>query len=138
ISGVLFEEMVTPQEDTIYVVISPNFGQGVPLVPQGGGQVRAYLVQTKATSTRLQGAADLPRFIAESVRSGAPAEWYAGAKAVGPLATFDGADTWVEHPYQNGVALMGDAAAASDPTWGQGLCLTVRDVRVLRDQLLSS
>jgi 2-polyprenyl-6-methoxyphenol hydroxylase-like FAD-dependent oxidoreductase len=137
LSGVLFEEMGTPQEDTVYYVISPNLGQGVPLVPQGDGRVRAYLTQTKATGTRLQGAADLPRFIAESVRSGAPAEWYAGAKAVGPLATFDGADTWVEHPYREGVVLIGDAAASSDPSWGQGLSLTVRDVRVLRDHLLS-
>jgi 2-polyprenyl-6-methoxyphenol hydroxylase-like FAD-dependent oxidoreductase len=137
ISGVLFEEMVTPREDTSYLVTSPDLGQGVPLFPQGGGRVRAYLVQTKATSVRLQGAADLPRFIEESVRSGAPAEWYAGAKAVGPLATFDGADTWVEHPYKEGVVLIGDAAATSDPSWGQGLCLTVRDVRVLRDHLLS-
>jgi 2-polyprenyl-6-methoxyphenol hydroxylase-like FAD-dependent oxidoreductase len=136
LSGVLFEEMGTPQEDTVYYVISPDLGQGVPLVPQGGGRVRAYLTQTKATSTRLQGGADLPRFIEESVRSGAPAEWYAGAKAAGPLATFDGADTWVEHPYKNGVALIGDAAASSDPAWGQGLSLTVRDVRVLRDHLL--
>ena len=136
LSGVLFEEMGTPQADTVYYVISPNIGQGVPLVPQGAGRVRAYLTQTKATSTRLQGAADLPRFIAESVRSGAPAEWYAGAKAVGPLATFDGADVWVEHPYKAGVVLIGDAAASSDSAWGQGLSLTVRDVRVLRDHLL--
>ena len=137
ISGVLFEEMFTPQEGTIYYVINPSIGQGVPLASLGGGRVRAYLVQTKATSTRLQGATDLPRFIEESVRSGAPAEWYAGAKAVGPLATFNGANTWVEHPYKNGVALIGDATASSDPAWGQGLSLTVRDVRVLRDQLLS-
>jgi menaquinone-9 beta-reductase len=136
LSGVLFEEMTTPHEGTIYYIINPNLGQGVPLAPQGGGRVRAYLVQTKATSTRLQGAADLPRFIEESVRSWAPAEWYAGAKAAGPLATFDGADTWVENPYKEGVVLIGDAAATSDPSWGQGLCLTVRDVRVLRDHLL--
>lgn len=136
LSGVLFEEMITPQEDTVSFFISPTIGQGVPFVPQGNGRARAYLVQTKATSTRLQGAADIPRFIAESVRSGAPAEWYAGAKAAGPLATFDGADTWVEHPYKAGVVLIGDAAASSDPTWGQGLSLTVRDVRVLRDHLL--
>jgi 2-polyprenyl-6-methoxyphenol hydroxylase-like FAD-dependent oxidoreductase len=136
LSGVLFEEMGTPQEDTIYYIISPNLGQGVPLVPQGGGRVRAYLTQTKATGARLQGATDIPRFIAESVRSGAPAEWYAGAKVVGPLATFDGADVWVEHPYKAGVVLIGDAAATSDPAWGQGLALTVRDVRVLRDALL--
>ncbi len=69
LSGVLFEEMGTPQEDTIYYIINPNLGQGVPLVPQGDGRVRAYLTQTKATGARLQGATDIPRFIAESVRS---------------------------------------------------------------------
>jgi 2-polyprenyl-6-methoxyphenol hydroxylase-like FAD-dependent oxidoreductase len=95
------------------------------------------LVHTKATSARLQGKADFPRFVAESIRCGVPAEWYAGAKVAGPLATFDGADTWVEHPYKEGVVLVGDAAAASDPTWGQGLSLTVRDIRVLRDHLLA-
>jgi 2-polyprenyl-6-methoxyphenol hydroxylase-like FAD-dependent oxidoreductase len=137
ISGVLFEEMPIPQEGIVYYVINPNIGQGIPLASLGGGRVRAYLVQTKATSVRLQGAADIPRFIEESIRSGAPAEWYAGAKAVGPLATFDGADTWVEHPYKEGLVLIGDAAASSDPAWGQGLSLTVRDVRELRDQLLS-
>lgn len=137
ISGVLFEDMPVPREDTSYYVISPNLGQGVPLFPQGDGRVRAYLVQTKAIGTRLQGSGALPRFIEESVRSGAPSEWYAGARAVGPLATFDGTDTWVEHPYKDGVVLIGDAAATSDPAWGQGLSLTVRDVRVLRDYLLS-
>jgi menaquinone-9 beta-reductase len=34
--------------------------------------------------------------------------------------------------------LIGDAAAAIDPSWGQGLSLTLRDVRVLRDLLLSN
>jgi 2-polyprenyl-6-methoxyphenol hydroxylase-like FAD-dependent oxidoreductase len=137
LSGVLLEEMYRPREDTFYFIISPNIGQGGLLNPQGGGRVRAYLTQTKATGTRLQGAADLPRFIAESVRSGAPTAWYEGVKAAGPLATFDGADIWAEHPYKAGVALIGDAAATSDPTWGQGISLTVRDARVLRDALLN-
>jgi 2-polyprenyl-6-methoxyphenol hydroxylase-like FAD-dependent oxidoreductase len=138
ISGVLLENLPTPQADTFYYIFNPTIGQGVPLVPQGNGRVRAYLVTTKATSTRLQGEADFPRFIEESIRSGAPAEWYAGGKVAGPLATFDCADTWVEHPYREGLALVGDAAAASDPSWGQGLSLTLRDVRVLRDHLLAN
>jgi menaquinone-9 beta-reductase len=136
ISGVLFEEMPTPQDNTGYYLINPGLGQSVPLFPLGHGRVRAYLVHTKAISPRLQGAAHLPRFVEESVKTYAPALWYTGARAVGPLATFDGAEVWVEHPYKNGVALIGDAAATSDPTWGQGLSLTVRDVRVLRDHLL--
>ncbi len=137
ITGVLLENMPLPQEDTSYYIINPTIGQGVPLFPQGNGRVRAYLVHTKATSSRLQGEGDFPRFVAESVRSGAPSEWYEGVRVAGPLATFDGADTWVDHPYSPGVALIGDAAAASDPSWGQGLSLTLRDVRVLRDQLLT-
>jgi 2-polyprenyl-6-methoxyphenol hydroxylase-like FAD-dependent oxidoreductase len=137
ISGVLFDEMPVPAENTSYYVIHPNLGQGVPLFPQGGGRVRAYLVQNKAAGMRLQGLAALPRFIEESVRCGVPAEWYAGVRAVGPLATFDGTDSWVNHPYKEGVVLVGDAAATSDPAWGQGLSLTVRDVRVLRDALQS-
>ena len=47
-----------------------------------------------------------------------------------------GGDFWVDHPYKNGVALIGDAAATSDPSYGQGMSLTLRDARVLRDALL--
>ena len=56
ISGVLFDEMSTPQKDTGYYIINPRLGQSVPLFPQGQGRVRAYLVHTKATSFRFQGA----------------------------------------------------------------------------------
>jgi 2-polyprenyl-6-methoxyphenol hydroxylase-like FAD-dependent oxidoreductase len=89
------------------------------------------------THERLQGLGEGTKFIEQSVAAGAKPEWYAGARAIGPLASFDGADNWVDHPYRDGVALIGDAAAASDPTHGQGLSLTLRDARVLRDQLLS-
>jgi 2-polyprenyl-6-methoxyphenol hydroxylase-like FAD-dependent oxidoreductase len=44
----------------------------------------------------------------------------------------------VDHPYKDGIALIGDAAASSDPSYGQGQSLTVRDTRVLRDQLLAN
>jgi 2-polyprenyl-6-methoxyphenol hydroxylase-like FAD-dependent oxidoreductase len=67
-----------------------------------------------------------------------PAEHYAGARAVPPLASFDMTEHWVDHPYGNGVALVGDAAGATDPTWGQGLSVTPRDVRVLAENLLGS
>src|SRR5262249_35065567 len=35
ISGVLYDEMWTPQEDTGYYVMNPSLGQAVPLFPQG-------------------------------------------------------------------------------------------------------
>jgi len=44
----------------------------------------------------------------------------------------------MNHPYRDGVALLGDAASTSDPTFGQGLSLALRDARVLRDQLLAN
>jgi menaquinone-9 beta-reductase len=67
-----------------------------------------------------------------------PEQAFHAARVAGPLATFDGAASWVAHPYHHGVALVGDAAGAGDPSWGQGLSLTLRDVRVLRDALLES
>jgi len=136
ISGVLFKGMSASQ-DTACLILNPDIGQTTFLFPQGQDQVRAYIVYQKDTNYRLQGKEDVPRFVGESVRAGAPAEFYAEAKAIGPLATFDGADSWVEHPYKDGLALIGDAGAASDPTWGEGLSLVMRDVRVLRDNLLS-
>ncbi len=86
---------------------------------------------------RLQGDADVPRFIEEYVSIGVPAEFVEGCRAAGPLASFDGVDSWVDHPYANGIALIGDAAAYTDPSWGQGLAFTLRDARLLRDALLA-
>jgi 2-polyprenyl-6-methoxyphenol hydroxylase-like FAD-dependent oxidoreductase len=136
VSGVMLDNMPLPPEDANYLVFNLTLGQEALLFPQGQGRVRAYFVCRTDGVARLQGTADVPRFIEECVRAGAPAEWYAGVRAIGPLATFDGAATWVEHPYRDGVVLIGDAAGATDPTWGQRLSLTLRDVRVLRDQLL--
>jgi len=136
-AGVLLDEMSIPP-DTSYANLNPSLGQAVFLFPQGNGRVRAYFTYQQAATYRLQGTADLARFIAESVQTGAPPEFYAGVRASGPLATFDAADTWVAHPYRAGVVLIGDAAASNDPSFGEGLSLTVRDVRVLRDQLLAN
>jgi len=70
--------------------------------------------------------------------TGAPAEWYGEARAAGPLAEFNRADHWVDKPARDGVVLIGDAAAATDPDWGTGLSLTLLDVLNLRDSLCST
>ena len=106
------------------------------LFPLGHGRVRAYLCYPANAEDRLSGDGDIQRFVERSIESGAPAEYYANVKPAGSLAPFNSATTWVEHPYQNHVALIGDAAGATDPMWGQGLALTARDVRVLRDKLI--
>jgi 2-polyprenyl-6-methoxyphenol hydroxylase-like FAD-dependent oxidoreductase len=84
----------------------------------------------------LQGAQALNLFSSESAKVFPQmSEIYGRAKCIGPLTSFDVSDAWVEHPYRQGVALVGDAAATSDPTFGQGLSLALRDARVLRDEL---
>ena len=87
---------------------------------------------------RLQGRESMSPFVDESVRCGISRDIYSKAEMAGPLATFSGADSWVEHPYSNDIALIGDAAATSDPSWEQGMSLTLRDVRVLRDALIAN
>ena len=67
-----------------------------------------------------------------------PASWYEGAQAAGPLASFNAADSWVMHPHREGIVLIGDAAASNDPSFGCGLSLTLRDVRVLAEHLLAT
>ncbi len=136
-AGVLLEGAKSP-EDTGYMFINPAISQSGLILPQGGGRARAYCSYAASANFRLQGEKDFPRFMEESIRAGLPAEFVAGCKSAGPLATFDAANTWVDHPYSDGVALLGDAAASTDPTWGQGLSLTLRGARILRDCLLET
>jgi menaquinone-9 beta-reductase len=135
IAGLLLDEC-RAAEDTSHAVLNPALGRASVLFPQGGGRARTYLIVQGGE--RFQGEDDVPRFVEESVRSGARPEHFEGARTAGPLATFEAADSWVEHPYRGGVALVGDAASANDPSFGEGLSLTVRDVRVLRDRLLET
>jgi 2-polyprenyl-6-methoxyphenol hydroxylase-like FAD-dependent oxidoreductase len=135
ISGLLLEDTALPS-DTARFVLEPTRGSGVLLFPQPG-RMRLYLVHQASAGRRLQGASDVPGLLDEAFDIGAPREAFADARPVGPLATFDCADTWVPHPYESGVALIGDAGTASDPAWGQGLAITLRDVRLLRDRLLA-
>jgi 2-polyprenyl-6-methoxyphenol hydroxylase-like FAD-dependent oxidoreductase len=137
LAGVLLEGGEAYREDAIYFIVNPSIARASFLAPQGNRRFRSYLAYRCDSGFQLRGTQALPQMVAECVRCGVPAQFYANAKIVGPLASFSGADTFVEHPYANGVALIGDAAAASDPSWGQGLSLTLRDVRVLRDVLLA-
>jgi 2-polyprenyl-6-methoxyphenol hydroxylase-like FAD-dependent oxidoreductase len=137
IAGVLLEGGESYLEDTIYFILRPALLRGVVFIPESGRRFRAYLIYRSDDDPQMHGLEALPRFIAASIECGIPPEFYANTKPAGPLASFQGADSWVDQPYSSGVVLIGDAAAASDPAWGQGLSLTLRDVRVLRDALLA-
>jgi len=137
LTGILFDGIAVA-EDTGVMLINPAIGQVAYFFPQQGRRVRAYCALPLASGRRLQGSSDVGDFVRECVRAGAPAAAYADATAIGPLATFESTANWVDLPYREGIALVGDAAGTSDPVWGQGLSLTLRDVRVLSDHLLSS
>ena len=137
-AGVLFDEVPAP-EDTLFSAFLPGTGLMTYVFPQGNGRVRSYVgFQSDGSVKRFQGDADVPRFVETAIRVGAPPEWYAKARVAGPLASFDGTDEWAPHPYRDGLALVGDAASTSDPTWGQGMSIALRDLRLLRDQLLAN
>lgn len=137
VGGALFEGLRLP-DDGVKVVRHPSIGQAVLIFPLGKGRHRVYFIYRKLGELRrLSGKRHVPDFIDACIETGADAAWFEGAGVAGPLAMFEGADTWVAHPYRDGVTLIGDAAAASDPSWGCGMALTLRDVRVLRDCLLS-
>jgi menaquinone-9 beta-reductase len=135
-AGLLLENLSVP-EDASHVMLNPFDVRWALLIPQGGGRGRAYLFYGTDLE-RLQGERDTTRFMDECIKAGMPAEMYAGARPAGPLASFDMTETWVDHPYHDGLVLIGDAAGASDPSWGQGLSLTLRDARVLAEKLLST
>lgn len=134
----LFMENSKAPEDTVRLVSDFGNGRASIIFPLGKKRVRTYFAYGVGEEMRLQGDKDVPKYIEACIATGMPAEYFEGAEAAGPLASFEGADCWVDHPYKNGVTLVGDAAAWTDPSWGQGLSLTLRDVRVLRDALLAN
>lgn len=137
-AGVLLTNVPAPPE-IFYAVFNPELGTWTGLIPQAGGQFRAYFTYPKTMGFRLQGESMLNLFIRESARAYAPlGDYLADAKSIGPLASFDACDNWVEHPYRDGVVLVGDAAATTDPTFGQGLSFALHAARVLRDELTNN
>ena len=120
-----------------YVGYALQSGSVVALFPQRAGRARAYFGFHPVQGMRLQGDGDKARFVELFKRAAGDAIPLGDARPDGPLASFECADVWVEHPYRNGVALVGDAAASSDPSCGQGLSLAFRDSRVLSEELLA-
>jgi menaquinone-9 beta-reductase len=137
-AGVLLTNVCASRE-TIYFVFNAELGSCAGLIPLADDRFRAYFMYPKTLGYRLQGESMFNLFIRESAKAYPPmADYYAGAKSIGPLASFDVSDDWVEHPYRDGVVLVGDAAATSDPTYGQGLSFAMRSARVLRDELTNN
>jgi len=140
VAGVMVAGLNAP-DGNVTLIQDPGVGQLSVIAPLGDDRHRLYFCYDRrgpGPAGPLSGDRSWDDFQAACVGVGVPQEWFEGSRIAGPLASFDGADTWVEDPYRNGIALLGDAAAASDPAFGSGLSLTLRGVRLLRDQLLAT
>jgi 2-polyprenyl-6-methoxyphenol hydroxylase-like FAD-dependent oxidoreductase len=137
IAGVLLRDLALP-DDAVQVVTNPMVQRLSIIFPVGRRRFRAYVVFRHDSHRPLSGAADEARFIELSVATGASPAWFTPSTAIGPLASFNAPDSWADRPHRDGIVLIGDAAATSDPSFGCGLSLTLRDVRVLRDRLLAT
>lgn len=138
LSGVWLSGLSTEVDHSVaYIANDLATGAVAALFPQPGDRARAYFGFHPQACERLQGNGHFARFQQMFTATARKAIPFGDAKPAGPLASFECADVWVEHPYRDGVAMAGDAAASNDPSWGQGLALAFRDARVLSDELLA-
>ena len=133
-AGLLLDGVNIPDGHS-YLLFVPQLAMCTAMTPVCQGRCRTYVAYQDTAGFRLQGSDQVPRFIEEARKAEIVSKCFDDAKPIGPLASFRCGDFWVDHPYKNGVALLGDAASTSDPAFGQGLSTTLRDVRVLHDCL---
>src|SRR5262249_24552997 len=106
------------------------------VAPFGNGRARVYFVYPGATGDRkLSGKDKIAEFIEGCRATNVPASWFEHMEVEGPLAEFEGADHWVLSPGRPGLGLIGDAAGATDPSWGCGLAKTFTDAEMLANHL---
>lgn len=126
------------ERDVAYVANDLAHGSVAGLFPQSGDHARAYFGYHPHHCARLRKTDDFQRLRDEFNRASGEVIPFGDAKPQGPLASFECVDVWVDHPYREGIALVGDAASSNDPSWGQGLSLALRDARLLSEELLAN
>ena len=107
-AGLLLSDITAP-EGHAYLLFNPAIGMETAITPVGRGRSRTYVAYQDGANFRLQGNENVSRFIEEAKRAESVAAYYDHARAIGPLASFRCDDFWVDHPYKNGIALIGDA-----------------------------
>ena len=100
-------------------------------------RARVYLVCQPEQGARYRGSGAAGRFLATCAGT-LPEGAFAIARAVGPVAFFPGADISSDRIAGESIVLVGDAAAANDPSQGMGLSIAFRDARELSESIASS
>lgn len=140
LAGVLVEGLGFLGDDQVEYVATEKRVHAL-CFPQGGGRARLYLAYGNAEKDRFaggsieRGAAYLGAFAMECWPG---SEAFAAADVIGPAKAYRSVDTWCEHPFADGVVLIGDAAGHNDPIIGQGLSITMADVLGVTRALLGT
>jgi len=104
------------------------------LFPRPGGVCRLYLAYDIEQRSRFAGPDRQNQFLEAYRLACLPgSEAFARSTPIGPCAAYPMFDTWCSEPFTNGVVLIGDAAGFNDAIIGQGLSITLRDVRLVSD-----
>lgn len=134
-AGMLVEDAAGWRDDT--QVIGAEKDVHFLVFPQGGGRARLYLGYGSEQHRRFTGDGDQRAFLDAFRLTCFPgSDAIVNATPAGPCNSYPNNDTWTDRPYAEGVVLVGDAAGYNDPIIGQGLSITMRDVRLVRDALL--
>jgi 2-polyprenyl-6-methoxyphenol hydroxylase-like FAD-dependent oxidoreductase len=108
------------------------------IFPQGKDLVRLYACYDFADKSRFAGPDKRERLLQAFRMKCLPlADAIVAGTPVGPFHAFSNEDHWVDNPTAPGVVLIGDAAGHNDPIAGQGISITLRDVRLISEILLS-
>jgi 2-polyprenyl-6-methoxyphenol hydroxylase-like FAD-dependent oxidoreductase len=103
--------------------------------PQGPATSRVYLAHLDVH--RYAGVDGTDHFLADLAQCANPdVAALAAGRAISPIATHPSVDTWTDEPFAPGVVLVGDAAGYNDPIIGQGLSLSMADIRDVAGVLL--
>jgi menaquinone-9 beta-reductase len=114
-------------------------GQIASVIRIAPGLYRLYFFHhIDAIPSRFSGDRDVQAAFAYVRDAGVPGECVANAPGEGPLATFDGAHRRIERPYSNGVVLSAMRPERATRPGEAVSCAPLRDVRLLRDTLVST
>jgi 2-polyprenyl-6-methoxyphenol hydroxylase-like FAD-dependent oxidoreductase len=105
--------------------------------PQGHGRIRLYVDFAAEDRGRFTGPGGAERLLGAfgDMPCVPHADAIAAARPAGPCRSYPSQDAWLDAPIVEGAVLIGDAAGYNDPIIGQGLSITLRDVRIVGDIL---
>jgi 2-polyprenyl-6-methoxyphenol hydroxylase-like FAD-dependent oxidoreductase len=107
--------------------------------PQSDTRARLYIDYGIDQKRRFAGEDGAARFLEAFRLPMLPgSEYLSRGTPAGPCNSYGNEDTWTDSPLAPGVVLIGDAAGHNDPIIGQGLSITYRDVRIVRDLMLEN